>query len=61
VRFTVEIGVDGDGRVAGSVTAAGGRPSAFSGGLELLRLLEPGSQHHGGDDPLPATGDRQEI
>jgi hypothetical protein len=42
VQFLLEIERDGDARVAGEVTAAGGHPTPFSGWLELLRLLEEG-------------------
>jgi hypothetical protein len=42
VQFRLEIERDGDAKVAGEVTAAGGHPTPFSGWLELLRLLEHG-------------------
>ena len=42
VQFRLEIERDGDAKVAGEVTAAGGHPTRFSGWLELLRLLELG-------------------
>lgn len=50
----VEIESDDDGRVAGSVTAAGGHPVPFSGWIELLHLLEPDSTH----DHRPGTTPR---
>jgi hypothetical protein len=39
-RFVVEIVPTADGRVVGTVHDGGG-PVAFSGWLDLLRLLEP--------------------
>jgi hypothetical protein len=57
----VDIGSDADGRVAGSVTAVGERPLAFTGWLELLRLLERSTDARRGADPHPVTGDRQET
>jgi hypothetical protein len=42
VQFRLEIERDGDAKVAGEVTAAGGHPTPFIGWLELLRLLERG-------------------
>ena len=51
----IELDSDGDGKVAGSVTPEGGGAETFSGWLELLRLLEPGSHGTDGVDP-PAAG-----
>jgi hypothetical protein len=45
VRFTVELDV-GDGRhVAGTVLDQDGNTTAFTGWLELLRLLEGPADH----------------
>jgi hypothetical protein len=54
VRFLLEIGRDGDGRVTGHVSRAGDGPARFSGWLELLRLLEERASTIDGD---PDEGD----
>jgi hypothetical protein len=44
VRFVLELRSDDDGRVAGEVTGGDRPPTAFSGWLELLRVLEDRTQ-----------------
>jgi hypothetical protein len=44
VRFSGDITTDDDGRVTGRIALADGRPIAFTGWLELLRLLEDGAR-----------------
>ena len=39
-RYLLDIGRDDEDRIIGQVTRAGEAPVAFSGWLELLRLLE---------------------
>lgn len=62
MQFLVELDQDGDGRVSGLVTAGMTAPVAFSGWLELLRLLEDsvGSDTRGAHDQLGDGRDGQE-
>jgi hypothetical protein len=54
-RYLLDIGRDDDDRITGHVTRAGQAPVAFSGWLELLRLLE--DRIDGTDErPVEATG-----
>ncbi len=44
MRYVIDLDHDGDGHARGTVTDGGGAaPVAFSGWLELLRLLEAAS------------------
>jgi hypothetical protein len=49
-RFLLDIGRDDDDRVAGMLARAGETPVAFSGWLELLRLLEDHAELASADD-----------
>jgi hypothetical protein len=44
VRFVLELRSDDEGHVAGEVTGGSRPPTAFSGWLELLRVLEDRTQ-----------------
>ncbi|HKH06012.1 MAG TPA: hypothetical protein VKA65_12660 [Acidimicrobiales bacterium] len=49
-RYLLDIGRDDDDRVAGMLSRAGETPVAFSGWLELLRLLEDRAELASADD-----------
>lgn len=49
-RYLLDIGRDDDDRVAGMLARAGETPVAFSGWLELLRLLEDRAELASADD-----------
>ncbi|HEY9559027.1 MAG TPA: hypothetical protein VIR58_19990 [Acidimicrobiales bacterium] len=44
MRFTIDLDSDADSRVSGLVATADGSPVPFSGWLQLLRVLEDGTQ-----------------
>jgi len=52
MRFVIELHRDRDGRFEGEITPQGQQPRAFSGTLDLLRVLEEHTATH------PAPSDR---
>ena len=59
VRLMLELTRSSDGRIEGEITSGNGQSvHAFSGVLELLKVLEDlgPSRHLPGDDPGPENG-----
>jgi hypothetical protein len=53
MRLTVDLLCVADGRLEGTVITESGREQAFSGTLDLLRVLEDLQQEHRDDDRRP--------
>lgn len=60
MQFLVELSSDDGGRVSGQINATEGPSTAFSGWLELLRVLEDGlHDNRQQDDPARRGPDGQ--